>query len=264
MIKLLTLIAACFLASTSYSEDFFTDKERGWFFYEEPEIKEDEKEEIVKPTVSSIGSNSSDKLTAREILKKQGEDWENSLSEAILNPTPDNYKRYLAQTAAIQKQGQDFSLGFKRAIWVNPEYDYSLESPRNTQAILAHNEIKNRNVDAGLRALSKDNGILFFFRSDCPHCHRYAPILKRFAETYGFTVVPVSLDGQGIPEYPYPKPNYDAGRKLKVSAVPATFLINPDSNTVGVVGYGFSDWSELTQKVSFAGEKMNNRTFAGK
>jgi conjugal transfer pilus assembly protein TraF len=263
MYRLFFLLLACISASSSNSDDFFSDKERGWFFYEEPVLEEKKKEDVIKP-IPNKGGGGFGQMSAREILKKQGEDWENSLSEAILDPTPENYRRYLAQTAAIQKQGQDFSLGFKRAIWVNPEYDYSLESPRNTQAIIAHNEVKNRNADAGLRSLSKDNGILFFFRSDCPYCHRYAPILKRFAETYGFTVVPVSLDGQGISEYPYPKTNYDAGRKLKVSAVPATFLINPDSNTVGVVGYGFSDWSELTQKISFAGQKMNKKNIVGK
>ena len=105
--------------------------------------------------------------------------------------------------------------------------------------------------------MADENGLIFFFRSDCPHCHRYAPILKRFAADYGFTIIPVSLDGGALPEFPYPKQNYDLGRKLKVEVVPALFMVNPESNTVVPVGYGYNDYSKLTQKVLFAGQQMD-------
>lgn len=239
----------------SKPKTYFNDRERGWFWYEDPVEEVEEKQKRPEPMAGS-GAPSTPVLTPREILKKQGEAWEDSLAEAILNPTKENYQRYLAMTNQIQQQSQDFATGFKQAIWVTPEYDYTLQKPRTTQAIVAQNQEQLRLKEDELYRLSQENGLIFFFRSDCPYCHRFAPVLKKFSEQYGFTVIPVSLDGQGLPEYPYPKPNYDIGRKLNVSVVPAVFMVNPDSNSVSAVGYGYADWTKLTTKVLFAAQQL--------
>lgn len=233
---------------------YFSDRERGWFWYEDP-IQEVE-EEVKKPEPVAGGAPAAPTLSPRELLKKQGEQWEDALATAILEPTKENYQRYLALTAQIQQQSQDFATGFKQTIWVTPEYDYTLQKPRTTQAIVAQNEQELTLKESELYRLSQENGLIFFFRSDCPFCHRFAPVLKRFSEQYGFTIIPVSLDGGSLPEYPYPKQNYDMGNKLNVSVVPALFMVNPDSNSVSTVGYGYADWSQLITKVLFAAQQL--------
>lgn len=254
IICLLVLISGTVFAGQGAGGSYYNDRERGWFWYEEPELiiepEEKEQEQASVPVQSAP-------MSPREILKKQGEDWEDAMATAILDPSQENYENYLRMTAIIQQQSQDFAEGFKKSLWVTPEYDYTLQSPRNTQAIVAKNQA-DLVVKAGdLHRLADDNGLIFFFRSDCPYCHRFAPILKKFAGQYGFAIVPVSLDGGGLPEFPYPKPNYDLGKKLNVDVVPALFLVNPDSNKVTTVGYGYSDWSELREKIIFSGEQMN-------
>lgn len=238
----------------SQSKAYYNDRERGWYWYEDPSDVEEEEPEKVAP--DAIVVQPVPVLSPREILKKQGEQWEDALATAILNPTKENYLTYLAMTSKIQQQSQDFSTGFKQAIWVSPEYDYTLTKPRNTQAIIAQNEQESKLDENELYRLSQQNGLIFFFRSDCPFCHRFAPILKKFSERYGFSIIPVSLDGKGLPEYPYPKPNYEMGRKLNVSVVPALFMVNPDTNAVSAVGYGYADWSQLTTKVLFAAQQL--------
>lgn len=239
---------------------FFQDRERGWFWYEDPveEIEEEEKKGEPAPAPAAAAQPAVPAvLSPREMLKKQGEEWEDAMANAILNPSRETYVDFLARTAHINQQAETFATGFKQAIWLTPEYDYTLEKPRNSQAIIAQNEAELKLRVEELRGLSETNGLLFFFRSDCPFCHRFAPILKRFSEEYGFTVIPVSLDGQGIPEYPYPKPNYEMGRQLNVEVVPAVFMVNPGTNSVATVGYGFNDWSALTTKVLFAAQQLN-------
>ncbi|HGS5470887.1 TPA: conjugal transfer protein TraF [Vibrio parahaemolyticus] len=235
------------------SKAYYNDRERGWFWYEDP--AEEEEKEAVKPQAQAA-TPSQPVLSPREILKKQGEQWEDALATAILEPSRENYQNYLAMTAQIQQQSQEFATGFKQAIWVTPEYDYTLQKPRTTQAIVANNQQELRLNEQELYRLSQENGLIFFFRSDCPYCHRFAPVLKKFSEQYGFTIIPVSLDGGGLPEYQYPKRNYDLGRKLNVEVVPALFMVNPDTNSVSTVGYGYSDWSTLTQKVLFAAQQL--------
>jgi len=236
-------------------KNYFEDRERGWYWYEkqpEPvEKKEKEKPEVVTAPAQPVAP--------REILKQQGEQWEDALATAILNPSLENYQAYLAMTSKIQKQSQEFATGFKQAIWVSPEYDYTLTRPVTTQAIVARNEQERAEQDKALAGMSQQNGLIFFFRGDCQYCHRFAPVLKKFAEHYGFTIIPVSLDGGSLPEFPYPKRNYDLGRKLNVDVVPALFMVNPDSNSVVTVGYGYSDWTVLTQKLLFAGQQLAKR-----
>lgn len=239
----------------AHPENYFDDRERGWFWYEDPAAKR--KAAITKPT-REAGAEvpATPVLTPREILKQQGEAWENSLATAILHPTKDNTQRFLALSSRIQQQSQAFATGFKQAIWVTPEFDYTLQKPRTTQAIVAHNQQERRLSEGELYRLAQRHGLIFFFRSDCPYCHRFSPVLKKFSDQYGFTVIPVALDGVGLPDFPYPKRNEAMGRKLNVSVVPAVFMVNPDSNAVSTVGYGYADWSTLTQKVLFAAQQL--------
>lgn len=238
------------------SSAYYSDRERGWFWYEDP--AEDENEPEKKEDVAAGAASAVPDLSPREVLKKQGEQWEDAMAKTILNPTNENYQNYLALTTKIQQQSQDFAAGFRQAIWTNPEYDYTLKKPQTTQAIIANNDQELKLDERELYRLSERNGLIFFFRGDCPFCHRFAPVLRLFSEKYGFTVIPVSLDGGGLPEYPYPKRDYDMGRKLEVKVVPALFMVNPTTNKVSVVGYGFADWSKLVAKVLFAGKQIED------
>ncbi len=234
-------------------QNYFEDRERGWFWYEDP-VPEPDKKKAKK--VPQSAASSAPMLSPREILKKQGENWEDVMATAILYPSPENYRRYMAMTSQIQQQAQDFATGFKETLWVTPEYDYSLQSPTNTQAIAARNEEEFRLNESDLYHSAEKYGLLFFLRGDCPFCHRFAPVLKKFADHYGFEVIPVSVDGGGLPEYPNPRKNNALGRKLNISVVPALFLLNPETNAVATVGYGYSGWTELTEKVLVANQKL--------
>lgn len=261
VVVLLTVVCLLKVSLSEASDDpkWIDDSQRGFYWGEEPEPEVEEKEPEPEKLVSHAKPTPAPapkELSPREKLKKQGEDWEDALALAILEPKRENYLNYLEQTNQIMEQGQTFAKGFKESLWVTPEFDFTLKSPRKTQAIMAQNEHKRGEENEKLKSIAEENGILFFFRSDCPYCHKYAPILKRFSEEYGFTVIPISLDGQGLTEYPYPKKNYEMAGKLNVEVVPATFIVNPDTNKVSTVGYGYASWNQLVQKVLFAEQQM--------
>lgn len=112
-------------------------------------------------------------------------------------------------------------------------------------------------VDQALRLTAHERGVLFFFGSHCPYCHRLAPVIKQLELLYGFKVIPVSLDGRGIPGYERPEPNMVLGQYLNVTQVPALFLVDPSLNSVAPIGIGLSTWSELQQNVINASQAMN-------
>jgi conjugal transfer pilus assembly protein TraF len=101
-----------------------------------------------------------------------------------------------------------------------------------------------------IRALAATHGLLFIFRSDCPYCHRFAPILKRFEQAFGMLVFPVSLDGKGLPEYPDPQPDNGTAARLNASVVPALYLTAPAKREIRPVGFGLMALSDLVERVA--------------
>lgn len=253
----LIFITGDVLGGTSY----YDDRQRGWYWHEVLEEPPEELEiEPIEPAQSVEV-----KLTATEIIKKQRESFDEALSLAIINPTSENVRNYLAISKLINEQAGRFSNKFKESIWVNPEFDYSITGrPTNTQALVAHNQANIEEQYRDLATISSEKGIVYFFRSDCPYCKRFSPILKKFAKQFGFTIIPVSLDNKGSPDFPYPKNSQYMANKFNVSVVPATYLIDPDKNKVVTVGYGFSDWSSLIEKILVANNKMTPQQFTNK
>lgn len=137
----IALGSALMALSASASTTYFSDRERGWFWYEDPPPpaeKEDKKEEPVP--IGGGSSAATAPLSPREQLKRQGELMEEALSQAVLDPTPENIRAFLEHSSRIQQQSQLFATRFKEVLWTEPEYDYRLERPVSTDAIIASSE----------------------------------------------------------------------------------------------------------------------------
>ena len=96
--------------------------------------------------------------------------------------------------------------------------------------------------------MARDNGILFFYRSDCPYCHAMTPILRQFASQYGLRVMAVSLDNGPMEGYPDALPNNGIAERLGVTTVPAVFVMDTQSKSFKPVGYGVLSQSELENR----------------
>ncbi|MCY4133264.1 MAG: conjugal transfer protein TraF [Nitrospira sp.] len=242
--------------STALFPSYYEEAGRGrhWYQTTPPPPKEQKPE----PEPASPPLPVPAPLTPREILQKQGEAWEDALARAVLHPSAENYLEYLRLTAAIQAQAQQFAMGFRQAIWSAPEYDYTLVNPVRAEAISAKNQAALIQETADLTALADRYGLVFFLRGDCPYCQRFAPVLKAFTDAHGFSVLPVSLDGKGLPEFPDPQHNALLASKLQVDVVPTVFLVDPVRDQLLPVSYGFTDASTLAKKILWAADNMKN------
>lgn len=242
------------ICSFANNKAFYEDRQRGWYWYEKPnKVLEEEKRMPTKEPEEL------ETLSPKEIIEKQREQFDNALASAVLNPTQENMIEYFKISQEINSQAHNFSDAFKKTIWTNPEFDYSLKGrPTSSQAITAYNQQKVKESYDNLYNIAKNKGIIYFMRSDCPYCNKFSPILKQFSEQFGFTVIPVTLDGKGNAVYPYPKTSHSMAERLNVSAVPALFLVDPKKNDVATIGYGFTDWTGLIAKVIYSNEQMEN------
>ena len=170
---------------------------------------------------------------------------------AVMNPTDDNLMAYMRFQRMVMDRSQVFADRWQRLVWREPSLDYASEGrPTNTLAIAAFDDRQKERDTAAVRQLATTHGLVFVFRSDCPFCHRFAPVLKRFAQTHGLTVLAVSLDGGTLPEYPGARPDNGIAARLNARAVPALYLTQPSRREFRPVGFGLMSDTDLLERIA--------------
>jgi len=105
-----------------------------------------------------------------------------------------------------------------------------------------------------LAELSRDYGLMFFFRSDCPYCHQQAPVLRLLERNYGLPVMGVSMDGGTLPQFPDAR--RDNGISMTVSngqgiqMVPALFLVHRETRQAVPIGSGALAIDEIIERIA--------------
>ncbi len=168
---------------------------------------------------------------------------------AIVDPTPDNLKAYIATQEALMNMGSVFSDVWRRVIWQNPDLNYELKRPVNNAAIATYTNTRKATEKRTLDEINKEWGLFFFFRSDCPYCHRMAPTLKFLTEAYGITVLPVSVDGGPLPEYPNPQRDNGLVIKLGIQQVPMLVLGNIRDKRLIPLGSGVISAQDVIERI---------------
>ena len=236
---------------TRVADSYWRDRERGWFWYDDPlpERKEGPKPKSkAVPTISApTAPRKASELVEFEALQKRVEDLRNI---AIINPSEQNIRNYLDIQNFVIEKASTFADVAQRVIWATPELDPTVTGrPVNAKAL----EVFDRE-QAGARTntvaqLSQTHALFFFFRSDCPYCHQFAPLLRDFEAKFGLKIVPISVDGGGLPEFRNPRVDNGIARTLDVRQVPALFLAEPRGGKITPIGYGVLSESELLERI---------------
>lgn len=230
---------------------YFRQHAEGWFWYHDPKA-------VVSPdTVKKPEAAPADADDPAAIIAAERKAMDEALDRAIVKPTPENVRAYLELNQRLMAQAGDFANAWRGAIWSTPSLDYSLVSPVGANAYVKADQ-DAATQERRLQDAAQQWGLVFFFRGSCPYCHKFAPVLKAFAERYGFHLVDVSLDGGSLPEFPNPQPNGQAAQALGVEAVPAVYLVQPRTRKVVPAIFGLVGWSELTERVLFALDHAND------
>lgn len=198
---------------------YFERSREGWFWYREmPELKKRKKVKEEKTPLPA---------TLPLTLKEMREQAEVLLSRAIEAPTEENVLSYAAYQRLVMQRAEDFSRTWQRVLWQHPELDPTVENPVISAGLSAASAEQAKRRDRALSHLAKGSGLLYFFSGDCRLCEIQSPILASFAETYGFSVIAISLDGMTDPIFPEAKIDRGAARRLEVEKTPAIFLAGP-------------------------------------
>ena len=239
-VYLLKLCLFLLLPSLAFTQPFFEAHNDGWFWYQDFPI------ELSKNSAKRPLGDLSNPTEMMYDFRKKVED---SLNLAILSPTPENLRNYAAQYFEVIRKGQRFTDAYKVMALNYPQYDYSLKFPTNhvAQSIHIAEELKIRQNK--IHQFSKLHGFFFFLASRCPYCHAFSPIVKQFTEKYNISVVPITLDGGVLPEFPHAVPDNGSAKALKVYSLPSLYAVNPGTQQIIPIANGALSLSELEENI---------------
>lgn len=222
----------------------------GWFWYDDPPIERAGKQNPKRVESKSPSIAKPPELIEHETLVKRLEDLKNI---AFINPTERNIKAYLDLQTEVVQRASYFADVWQRVVWANPYMDFTVQGrPMNAAALEVYDRQKEHATTDLLTSLAQTHVLFFFFRSDCPYCHRFAPLLKTFEAKHGLKIYPISMDGGALPDFPHPNLDNGISNTLNVRMVPTLFLASPGKAEIIPLGAGILSETELLQRIATA------------
>jgi conjugal transfer pilus assembly protein TraF len=222
------------------SAAYWLRNREGWFWYRDPPAS--------TPRPAPSAPKPPRELVEFEAMQKRLEDLKRV---AVMNPTDANLTAYMRYQRMVMSKSEHFAERWQRLVWTVPDLDYGMTGrPTNAMAINVFDEQQRDRQAQTIKSLAATHGLIFVFRGVCPHCHRFAPILKRFEQEFGFTVLAISMDGRAIPEYPNARPDNGMAARLNATAVPALYLTAPATRQIVPVGFGVMSMTDLVERIA--------------
>ncbi len=222
--------------------DEFYCRERNlgqWFYCETP-----------KPDSATAAKMQPD-IPAAIRLKAISEQLEELKARAILEPTTQNVQAYISFQREQLDRASDFADVWRRAIWQNPELDYTLERPINTLGKKTWSTNRTAQRDAALSAINQRYGVFYFYSSACAACEVFSPIIKGVSDRFGMTIMAVSIDGG--PNAVFPNYLVDTGQFKAMGMagrkVPALVLFDTVTKQPMPIGYGVMAADEVMDRI---------------
>jgi len=227
--------------------DFFKRHAEGWHWYQDPPQKEEPspQKETRKPSFEVRSS-----LSPTQRIEAQKKEVEDALNLAIMEPTTENVRNYIVLQKQVMDRSEEFANVWQKTIMTHPELDETLNHPSDQNALHVYNDLKRQDMQKQIKALSQEYGLFFFFKGACPYCHGFAPLVKDFSKTYGWSVLAVSLDGGKVKEFPDAKTDNGIASRLNIQSVPALLAIHPKTGDVIPLAYGMVSLSEIERRIA--------------
>lgn len=229
---------------------FLEERERGWHWYENPE--DERLEEPPPPPSPPEPTPQQPEPAAPKGPKPLSSEWlkENLpkfLNRAIDEPTHENVAAYLYLQRLTMKKADKFSEQAMVTVAKEPWLDQNAQHPISDAGTAAAGRMAAEMSNRIVAKLAKDTGILFFFRSDCKFCHMQWPLLQMYAQSSGFTIMPVSMDGGLLPGMDPKTVQLDRGQSqlFNVSVTPTLFLFQPKTRNAVPIANGFIALTEI-------------------
>lgn len=237
---LLSLMAAQYSSAQTndfWTEDVWSSPERGFLFYGE--------------RAEDAPKNPEEMKTVEELRAEA----QRRLNVAVMDPTEENLKSYLAINTLMLEKSTVFAQRWKETLWANPNFDHTVVHPNANFAQVALKDKNKQEKEALLTQLAKNSGLVILVQNGCSFCSLMAPVINRLQEESGFNVLAITIKG-GIPqEWPAAKPDNGIVRRLMTlsgsvpTVTPAVFLVDRKGQKAQLIASGALSLEDLKERL---------------
>jgi F plasmid transfer operon protein len=203
--KLLLMLAAMNMGFAS--ADWYTRKLEGWYYFQEGVAEEE-----VLPYCPE---------DAMAILEEEKTKLQEALSLALLTPSQENIKNYVAESQRHLDRSAQFADAWGKALSDNSPHRYFL---------------------------------LFCFLGQDPLSAKAAETAKIFTKKYGWSLRAVSLDGAGVEGLESFECDQGISKAVDIRSTPSFYAVDPEQNKVIFLGGDSASLSDLEQAMGAQNE----------
>ncbi|MBB3694933.1 conjugal transfer protein TraF [Sphingomonas sp. BK580] len=228
-------------AGPAQGDDFYCGQRRlgQWFYCERPKALPK-----TPQAVQQAQASATDRMKA---ITRQLNELKN---KAILEPTEANVIAYVRFQREQLDRASVFSDTWQRALWQNPDIDYTLQRPVSTVGKRAWTDNRSATRDQALARIGQRYGMFYFFAQSCAACEVFSPILRSVADSHRMTVMAVSTDGG--PSRSFPNYVVDSGQRERMGvplATPALVLFDTVTRKTVPIGFGVMSADEIMERI---------------
>ena len=241
------------VVSTPDGTDSFYCAERRlgyWFYCARPKPPESDRPAPPSPSAASQLDAITGQL--RELKAK-----------AILEPTPANVTAYIRFQREQLDRASLFSDVWQRAIWQDPDLDYTLQRPVSTLGKRQWQDSRSAERNAVMANLNQRYGLFYFFAQSCAACEVMSPIVQSVATTWHIEVRAISTDGgpsRHFRNYTV-ETNQRSRMGLEPKVKPAVVLWDAVKSRAVPIGYGVMSADELQDRIYLLTSKEAGRDY---
>ena len=157
---------------------------------------------------------------------------------------------------------------FTMVLWTLPSMsNQALDAIQEIAKIREAKSSSNSVQDSKAKMLSENYYFVYIFKATCPHCKKFAPTLKNFADEFHVHVDSYSFDGGPVLEFNAKPLTPELFKTFYVDgnykpSVPALFLVNNHTHEAYAVLFGEAEPYELSQRVDKLLEHIEERFHA--
>jgi conjugal transfer pilus assembly protein TraF len=220
-----------------------------WFYCSRPAPEPDaQREEAVSPAAAIRATREQTLQDAKAYVAEL----EHARLIAAYSPTPENVRYYQELQYDATERAAVYTDHWRRNVWSDASLDYTTRRPMAQFANHTFVDERAAEMTTDLANLADQAGLFYFYRSDCPYCQRFSPVLRGFADRYGVEVRAISVDGGPMPDFPNATPDRGEFARLlegRQSVVPAVLLLDTETGTPHWITFGLISGQELAERI---------------
>ena len=237
LVGLLNILAANY----AWAENiFYNDRERGWYFGESFAV-----EKKPQPTRKNLSEMNADQVL--ETLNAVQKEMQVRQARFTLEPTVENTRAFLDYQRLMFKNGSEASEAMKTVLIKYPYLDSRLENPINQQAIQIQTLESKAANDLKIKEFAQNFKLYYFFKSNCPYCQAFQPVLEKLGKVYGFKIEAIGHEGNKLENTDSISTRIDntLASKLNITTYPTIIAYNNQNNIYLPISRGFLPLEDL-------------------